>query len=181
MVDDILVIARSGVGDLVHERIRFDLAAEVVAAVDPFNRTGAGIEVECEPVRVCGDRLRTRHVLRNLIDNALRHGAPPVRIIGTSDRGYTLAVEDAGSGPPDDDIFRPFIHSADHALVAGSLGLGLGVSRVLCEGMGVDLGVERVAGVTRFTLRFDENSIAHPNVATRQITDLPGSRISPIA
>lgn len=160
MVDDILVIARSEVGGLVHERAYFDLAAEVAAAVEPFNRSGADIAVDCEPARVCGDRLRTRHVLRNLIDNALRHGAPPVRIIGTAGDGYTVAVEDGGNGPSDSDIFRPFAHSGDEALVAGSLGLGLGVCRALCEGMGVDLAMERVGGTTRFTLRFDANSVS---------------------
>jgi signal transduction histidine kinase len=161
MVDDILVTARSHTGPLAFESTPYDLCAEVTAAVEPFVLTDEPIEVACEPVTVTGDRFRLRHVIRNLTDNALRHGAGPVRIVGVFADGYRLTVEDAGEGPPDDvELFRPFAHSGEAALVTGSLGLGLGVCRALCDGMNVGLAFERDTGVTRFVVTWPADAIA---------------------
>jgi signal transduction histidine kinase len=161
MVDDILVTARSHTGPLAFESTPYDLCAEVTAAVEPFVLTDEPIEVACEPVTVTGDRFRLRHVIRNLTDNALRHGAGPVRIVGVFADGYRLIVEDAGEGPPDDvELFRPFAHSGEAALVTGSLGLGLGVCRALCDGMNVGLAFERDTGVTRFVVTWPADAIA---------------------
>lgn len=155
MVDDILVTARQQADDLAYERAPFRLTPEVEAAVDPFRTTGATISVECEDVELAGDRQRLRHVLRNLVDNGLRHGRPPVVITGHhSTDGYVLVVTDHGDGSPNEDTFRPFAHSGDEALVTGSLGLGLGVCRTLCDGMGIDLSYERHDGTSRFVLWF---------------------------
>ena len=161
MVDDILVTARSHAGPLQFESTPYDLRSEVMAAVEPFALTDEPIEVTCEPVTVIGDRLRVRHVIRNLADNALRHGRAPVRVVGGFDGGYTLTVEDQGAGPPDDiELFRPFAHSGEAALVTGSLGLGLGVCRVLCDGMNVGLALVRDPGRTRFVMTWPPEAIA---------------------
>lgn len=157
MVDDILVTARSQAGDLAFEHTPFSLGREVAAAVEPFAATGAAIEVQCDEIDLVGDRLRVRHVLRNLIDNALRHGIAPVAVIGEADEsGYTLAVIDHGDGPPERDDFEAFGHAGDAALTTGTLGLGLAVATTLCEGMGIELSHEHANGSTRFTLRFDQ-------------------------
>lgn len=160
MVDDILVVDRSATGELAFSREVFDLSAEIQAAIEPFTATGAVVEVDCEPVSIVGDRLRVRHVLRNLLDNALRHGAPPVRVVGFRRNGYELAVCDAGPGPDTDPLFRTFAHSGDSALVTGSLGMGLGVCRLLCEGMGADLGLVREEAETRFVIRWPRDSMS---------------------
>jgi signal transduction histidine kinase len=167
MVDDILVTARVHAGDLAFEETAFDLATEVANAVEPFLRTGASITVECPAVTVMGDRLRVRHVLRNLIDNAIRHGAGAVRVLGERDRGYRIAIEDEGPGPAGDDVFRSFAHTPDDALVTGSLGLGLGVCRALCDGMGLSLDWERADGVTRFVLDWDAARVARDQTPAR--------------
>lgn len=166
MVDDILVTARSQAGDLAFDNVPFSLGKEIAAAVEPFSATGTAIDVRCEDIDLIGDRLRVRHVLRNLIDNAVRHGRPTVRIEGeTNDTGYTLTVIDHGDGPPQQDDSPTFAHSGDDALVTGSLGLGLSVCRSLCEGMGVDLSQERKDGSTRFVLRFTQPTPARETVA----------------
>lgn len=163
MVDDILVAGRSQSGPLAFDARPFEVRAEVEAAVEPFRRVGADIEVACADIIVIGDRLRLRHVLRNLVDNALRHGRGPVRIVGSIDDSFRLAVEDAGDGPPaGTPLFQLFTHSGDDALVTGSLGLGLGVCRIICDGMGVDLEYERTADVTRFRLTWESGAVPDP-------------------
>ncbi|MDX1447949.1 MAG: histidine kinase dimerization/phospho-acceptor domain-containing protein [Acidimicrobiia bacterium] len=157
MVDDILVTARAEAGDLAVDRTPFSISAEVIAAIEPFVATGASIEADCDPADLIGDRLRVRHVLRNLVDNALRHGAPPVGVVGRADDGgYTLTVIDHGNGPGNLDPAATFAHSGEDALVTGSLGLGLGVIRTLCDAMDVDIRHERDEQTTRFTLRFSQ-------------------------
>ena len=155
MVDDFLVTARHKAGDLSYEHAAFDLVAEIQAASDPYLRLGTEIVVECPPVQLFGDRLRVRHVLRNVIDNAHRHGRPPVRIVGSSGKGFELWIEDHGDGPPPGDIFRTFIHSGNDALITGSLGLGLGVCRMLCDDMRIHLEMRHSDGVTRAILGWD--------------------------
>lgn len=164
MVDDILVTARGQADDLAYEHARFRLVTEVDAAVDPFRTIGAKIEFDCDETEILGDRHRLRHVLRNLIDNALRHGLAPVHITGRlRPDGYDLTVIDHGTGPPLDDLFRTFAHSGEDALVTGSLGLGLGVCRALCDGMGIELSHERTDETTRFNLRFGRPSLVVSN------------------
>jgi len=75
---------------------------------------------------VRGDARLLRRMIRNLLENAKRHGAPPVTVtvnrIGDS---VELAVCDGGPGVPEvhrDRIFEPFY--------AGARGAGLGLSIV---------------------------------------------------
>lgn len=165
MVDDILVTARLQSDDLAFEHVPFKLHAEVEAACEPFMRSGGSITIECDEATLLGDRLRVRHVLRNLVDNAFRHGNPPVRVTVHSDKGVLLTIEDEGDALPDGDLFQSFVHSGEDALVTGSLGLGLGVCRALCEEMGVDLDLAHRDGVTRATLRWDTNAILESQVS----------------
>lgn len=159
MIDDILVTARHEAGDLAYEHVLFDMRAEIDVAVEPFLRFEPEIDVDCPRVMLMGDRLRIRHVLRNLIDNALQHGRPPVRIIGTLGERFELVVEDHGDGPPPGDVFRTFLHTGPDALVTGSLGLGLGVCNTLCEAMGIDIGMRHSDDVTRVVLRWDATAV----------------------
>lgn len=165
MVDDILVTARHHADDLAYEHAPFRLNTEIEAVIDPFRTTGATITAECEEAELVCDRLRLRHVLRNLIDNGLRHGQPPVVITGHHEAdGYLLSIVDHGEGPPEGVAFRPFVHTGEEALVTGSLGLGLGVCRTLCDGMGIDLSFDRQAGTSRFTLRFGPDMVVTQSV-----------------
>lgn len=164
MVDDILVTARHQSDDLAFEHVAFDLCAEVEAACEPFTRSGGSITIDCDEATVLGDRLRVRHVLRNLVDNAFRHGSPPVRVTVRSDNGVLLTVDDHGDGLPNGDLFKSFVHSGEEALVTGSLGLGLGVCRALCDGMGVGLDLTHRAGVTQATLRWDAAVVVEARV-----------------
>jgi CheY-like chemotaxis protein len=97
------------------------------------------------PERCVGDAVRVSQVLANLVSNAIKFTAQG-RVAVTLDsegpgRGYRVTVEDTGPGMPDDgSLFLPFQQGrapADGA--ARGVGLGLAISRQLCERMGGSL------------------------------------------
>ncbi|WP_332741309.1 sensor histidine kinase [Hydrogenophaga sp.] len=93
------------------------------------------------------DRIRIRLLLRNLLDNALRHSAgaplPPelhIRRIGETGQGIELEVRDHGPGVPDDQLphlaqafFRP---DTARTRNAGGVGLGLYLCRLVAQAHG---------------------------------------------
>jgi len=87
--------------------------------------------VEGEPVSVKGDARMLRHLIRNLVDNAIKHGAPPVAVtVLAKDRHPTLTISDGGNGIPKEDIdkvFEPFYRAGTSSQ---SKGYGLGLALV---------------------------------------------------
>ena len=76
-----------------------------------------------------------RRMIRNLIDNAQRHGAPPVEVSAefiASPPSVKITVSDGGPGLPEADrerVFEPFYRPAGRAEADGSWGLGLSIVR----------------------------------------------------
>lgn len=100
---------------------------------DEAARTGAA--VTGPPAEVEGDAVLLRHVVRNLLENAQRHGGgQQVRAaIEPDPTGATvvIAVEDRGPGVPEEDrerIFAPFYRRPGHPSAPGH-GLGLALVR----------------------------------------------------
>lgn len=152
MVEDMLVASRASAGDLAFAPSEVDAQLECYAAVEPFERSGHDIELQVDAARIDTDRLRLRHILRNVISNALTHGRAPVRLVGEirGDR-YVVEVVDHGEGiePGDlDHLRRGFVHDGDSATVEGSIGLGFAVASTLAETLGTSLSVGRVDGAT---------------------------------
>ncbi|MET3130787.1 signal transduction histidine kinase [Oxalobacteraceae bacterium GrIS 1.11] len=101
------------------------LAAEECARYD-------AVELEGVPLAMVGDARLLRRLLRNLLENARRHGAPPtmVRIDGDVEHA-TITVSDDGAGVPAAEferIFEPFYRRRDSRDHAGT-GLGLALVR----------------------------------------------------
>jgi signal transduction histidine kinase len=101
---------------------------------------------------VRGDAMRIRQIVRNLIRNALRYGGPTVRLRTESvDGRVRIQVRDDGPGVPPD-IFDHLFESFTHGENAGSLGLGLSVSRALARQMAGELRYFRDEQWTVFEL-----------------------------
>lgn len=68
-------------------------------------------------------------MLRNLLENAVKHGRPPVHVgIARGAQAIELTVRDAGAGVPESErerIFEPFARGA-----GATQGAGLGLSLV---------------------------------------------------
>src|SRR5262249_29167203 len=98
-------------------------------------------ELEGRPVTVRGDLRLLRRMIRNLLENARRHGAPPieVRVSGTSTNGE-ISVCDHGAAVPEAEreaVFQPF-HRSDGGRENAGTGLGLALVRQIARRHGGD-------------------------------------------
>src|SRR5258706_4020449 len=98
------------------------LAAEEAARYECCSVTG-------HPIVVRGDRALLQRLVRNLLDNAERHGAPPieVEVRVEADRAL-LTVADQGAGlrsGDEEQVFSPFYRVAGSKAAGAGLGLAL--------------------------------------------------------
>jgi signal transduction histidine kinase len=138
LVDDILLASRLDMNKTLQQRETVDLLA--LAAEE-----GARYEdcaVEGVPVTANADPRLLRHLIRNLLDNAAHHGAPPLRVEVRRDSGKAFVdVMDGGSGIPHGEherVFVPFYRLPGEA--KGS-GLGLSIARQIARLHGGDVTV----------------------------------------
>jgi signal transduction histidine kinase len=108
------------------------LAAEECARYDA--------QLDGAPVTVRGEPALLRSLLRNLLENARRHGRPPVRVTLAPDGAdAVLTVRDEGAGVPEAErerVFEPFYRVAGAA--DGGSGLGLALVRQIARRHGGD-------------------------------------------
>jgi signal transduction histidine kinase len=112
------------------------LAAEEAARYD--------LEVQGEPAPMRGDARLLRRMIRNLLENARRHGAPPVEV---RVKPGELRVCDAGPGVAEAErerIFQPFYSRR-------GTGLGLSLVRQIARRHGGEARCEGSCFVVRFT------------------------------
>ena len=132
LIDEILLASRlDGVKELdtTEEVDLLALAAEECARYD-----NARLEGQTATVR--GDPRLLRRMIRNLLENARRHGAPPIEVsvLRTGDRAE-VAVCDFGPGVPEAErerVFNSFYRRAGTNEVAGT-GLGLALVRQIAR------------------------------------------------
>lgn len=101
------------------------------------------------------DRYRTRQILRNLIDNVVKHGGDHTDItMHCEGPSVVLSVADNGPGVSSDQL--PYIfkrYEADDPTPARSLGIGLFVSQTIAAAMGGSIRYRREGQITIFDLR----------------------------
>jgi|GEM_PF-6677406 len=94
-----------------------------------YQQTGQALQCVLvdEPIFVVADALMLRRAIDNLIQNALHHGAQPIRLSLTA---HHLTVEDSGQGIAPhlrDKAFEPFTQLESGRGNQGQVGLGLAV------------------------------------------------------
>jgi two-component system sensor histidine kinase MtrB len=141
LVADLLEISRHDAGAVTLEAEPTDLRAlltRVLEGVEPLAR-GRGCTLTTampsQPVVVEVDPRRVERVLRNLLTNAIEHGAgEPVEVgLAASDGGVAVTVRDHGVGLRPGDAERVFgrFWRVDPARARSSGGTGLGLSIAL--------------------------------------------------
>ncbi|MBX3039373.1 MAG: response regulator [Bdellovibrionaceae bacterium] len=160
IVNDILDLSKIESGKIELENTDFDahdLVLDLEKAFSPVaDRKGISLIVDGPKVvvPVCGDPVKVRQVLQNLVSNALKFTKEgEVRLRWRVEPGPALRfeVKDTGIGIPTDSmhrIFHPF-EQADSSTSRhyGGSGLGLAICRHLVEAMGGKLGVESRVGL----------------------------------
>ncbi|MGA8547378.1 MAG: HAMP domain-containing sensor histidine kinase [Mycobacterium sp.] len=132
LIEDLLLLARADEQSLVlrKEQVAVDELAEVEAA--RLRRDGCTIHTEISAARLIGDRVAISRVIRNLVDNAVRHAKSRVDIgVGSRDGNVILTVSDDGPGIAAADrarVFERFVRlDSDRARSGGGTGLGLAI------------------------------------------------------
>ncbi len=160
IVEDLLVAARAEMGEL---RVSPELIVvrqevdSVIADCEHLRaERGAELGVDGSAVTAWADPVRFRQVIRNLLTNSFRYGGDRVRLELCSGEGESrVLVIDSGDGVPEADreaIFEPYRRAGDGSGPAGSIGLGLSVSRKLARLMGGDLTYRLHDGESAFEL-----------------------------
>lgn len=119
----------------------------------------SGVAVSGTPVIVSGDPRLLARLVRNLVQNALRHGAPPVEIaVGEAGGKVSVSVRDHGQGIPQGErsrVFDPFYRPSGRPESAGGWGLGLSLVRQIAGHHGATVHYEAPAdGGARFVVEF---------------------------
>ncbi|MGR9014239.1 MAG: hybrid sensor histidine kinase/response regulator, partial [Gammaproteobacteria bacterium] len=152
LIEDILDIARIEARKFELRREPFDFPDFIEHLVNVFKpqAEAKGLSFYCQiantlPQRVRGDEKRVGQILINLLGNAIKFTAKGEIVfrIGYSCGVTTFQVIDTGTGIDNDqlqNIFQPFTQLPTENLLAGS-GLGLTISKILCEIMGGELAV----------------------------------------
>lgn len=148
LVESLLVDARTDAGAL-HLRDEESLVAEAVdIATD--TATTHGVEVDtsgAEELTVRGDGYRVAQILSTLVDNACRHGRPPIEIAATSSAStVTVVVHDHGQGVTPAEAEALFEQFSPLSHADGSNGLGLYTARRLARAMNGDIRYENGTG-----------------------------------
>jgi len=138
LIDEILLASRLDAVAEIDTREQIDLlalAAEECARYEDCALDG-------EQVLVQGDARLLRRMIRNLLENAQRHGKPPIEVSLRRVQGKAeLCVCDHGEGVPEPErerMFEPF-HRLPGA--TGGAGLGLSLVRQIAERHGGSAGV----------------------------------------
>ncbi len=158
LVENILGLSRSEANALRRNNQDFDLN-DLIEGIMQVIRPGADIRgltavVDFQadkPCRVHGDAQKVRHVLMNLLTNALKYtaeGGVTLRVSPQAETAsdrlvFSFAVEDTGVGLPDgstDWLFDPFTQYAHPDLESGPRGTGLGLA--ICKRLVSFLGGE---------------------------------------
>jgi len=117
-------IERAGIVDLL------GLAAEEAA---PFEATVAGAPGDAAPIQIRGDAKLLRRLIRNLLENAAKHGRPPIHVAVTKLKNAArIIVSDHGEGIPPAErerVFEPFYRPRGRSESSGGWGLGLSLVR----------------------------------------------------
>jgi PAS domain S-box-containing protein len=164
VINDILDFSKVDSGNMVFERISFQVGTVVEETLDLLAERAQAKDLELitlidpsVPATVRGDPGRVRQILLNLVSNAVKfteRGAVVVRISAEPvDADHVLlrfAIQDSGIGIAAGvlpNLFRPFTQAdGSTTRLFGGTGLGLAISRQLAERMGGATGVESEAG-----------------------------------
>ncbi len=188
LINDILDLAKVDAGKMTFENIPFDLVESVNGIVQLFeikldekNLEFAVTIDKAIPEKICGDPMRLRQIILNLISNAVKFtdkGKISIEVKMLTHKNEKANIEfkiiDTGIGIPEDKIeaiFNNFEQAhAETSANYGGTGLGLAIVKKLVENQGGSISAKsKIAKGSTFTfvLEFCTNlhhsSVTHKN------------------
>lgn len=159
IVEDLLVAARSELGQLTVASVPIDIHAQIAQVHESRSNNDQRFVLPERPAEKSiarGDPQRIRQILRNLLTNADRYGGSNVRIkVITGSDFVKVQVQDNGMGLSEeasDKLFERYYRTHEDQGQPGSVGIGLTISRELARMMGGDLVYRRDGDWTSFEL-----------------------------
>ena len=132
LVDEILLASRLDAVKQIQNTEDIDLLALAAEECSRYD----DVQLEGTPITLRGDARLLRRLLRNLLENAKRHGKPPTLMRVTHDDATArLTVWDSGSGPQQAEferLFTPFYRPSNGRNGPGT-GLGLALVRQIAR------------------------------------------------
>ncbi|MBS1678166.1 MAG: hypothetical protein JST08_12360 [Actinobacteria bacterium] len=150
--EDLLVLARADRDRLPVNREEIDVGELFTALVGRYPTGQVEVAAAGEgggTGTIEADRTRLEQALGNLVDNALAHGAPPVRLSAVRrPDAVELHVTDAGDGFPPDFLPRAFDRFSQASPGDGGSGTGLGLAivRAIAAAHGGTVGADNRGG-----------------------------------
>jgi signal transduction histidine kinase len=145
LVDEILLASRLDMTRVLPQPEHVDLLALIAEEAAHYQ----DCHVEGAPLTVTADRRLLRHLVRNLLDNATRHGQPPLRAeLRREGDAAIVDICDGGPGIPEAErerVFVPFYRLPGET--KGS-GLGLSIARQIARLHGGEVAAIARAGTT---------------------------------
>ena len=153
LIDELLEASRLEAGAVVGDTGDVDLLALVAEEATEF-----GAQVTGAMTSVRGDARLLRRLVRNLFENARRHGGgSPIEAILEGSAPVTLRVSDRGPGVPTSEqerIFEPFYRVRGMVETGSGVGLGLALVRQIARRHGGDARYEsRPGGGSTFVVK----------------------------
>lgn len=156
LIQDLLLLARADEQSLVlhHEEMGLDELAEAEAA-RVRREAACAVDTDIGPARLTGDPAAISRMIRNLVDNAVRHANSRIAIeVGSRDGTATLTIGDDGPGIPPAErkrVFERFVRlDPDRSRGGGGTGLGLAIVAEVVAAHGGTVTIDdRPGGGTR--------------------------------
>ncbi|OBI27315.1 two-component sensor histidine kinase [Mycobacterium sp. E1386] len=159
LIEDLLLLARADEQSLVRrtEVLALDEIADVEVA-RARREASCAIDTDIGPVRCIGDPMAISRMIRNLVENAVRHATSRVAVeVGSVDGTAIVTVSDDGPGIGPGDrarVFERFVRlDTDRARSGGGAGLGLAIVAEVVGAHGGSVTIEdRPGGGTRMVV-----------------------------
>ncbi|MCV7091725.1 HAMP domain-containing protein [Mycobacterium interjectum] len=163
LIEDLFLLARADERNLMRhkEEMALDGLAEAEAA-RVRRETARAVHTDIGPARLTGDPAAMSRMIRNLVENAVRHANSCIAIeVGSRNGGATLIVSDDGPGIPPAErtrVFERFVRlDSDRSRSGGGAGLGLAIVAEIVAAHGGTITIDdRPGGGTRMVVEFPQ-------------------------
>ena len=165
LIEDLLLLARADEQSSVmrKEEVALDELAEVEAA-RVRREAGCTIHADICPTRLTGDPAGMSRMIRNLVDNAVRHANSLIVIeVSSRDRTAILSISDDGPGIAPAErtrVFERFVRlDSDRSRSGGGAGLGLAIVAEVVAAHGGTVTIDdRPGGGTKVIVALPQHS-----------------------